>query len=161
MWGVRGHMHRVIESSYGWVQLGWWRHRTEHGKVILLLIQQHHISPHFPFLLLNTLNKEFLTTDYCVTLYKDISIASPWGPWVMSQYWHWKTWIWSQSSSRAIVVEPRLSACSLLLICSQLIAGCFGWISFVFRVFYYPWKQIHTKISKICSHLILSCSFGL
>lgn len=67
-----------------------------------------HPPPQKPFfLLLNTLNKEFSTTDYCVTLYKDIAIASPWGPWVLSRYLDWKTWIWSQSSSRAVVVDPR------------------------------------------------------
>lgn len=27
--GVKDHMHRVRESSYGWVHLGWWRHETE------------------------------------------------------------------------------------------------------------------------------------
>lgn len=142
--GVEGHMHRVRESSYSWVQLWWWRHRTEHGKVTLLLIQQHHISPTWTFLLLNTLNKEFSATDYCVTLYKDISIASPWGPWVLSRYLDWKTWIWSQSSSRAVVVDPRLRAGSFLLIYSQLIAGLFCEYSLsIWVCFYYPQNKIH------------------
>lgn len=79
-----------------------------------------HPPSHKPFLILNTLNKEFSTTDYCVTLNKDFAIASVWGPWVFSWYLDWKTWIWSQSSSRAVVVDPSVSAGSLLLICSQV-----------------------------------------
>lgn len=108
MWGVKGHMHRVreklIRPSTTWMMKT--QNRTRQSNITVNSTTSH--LPHFPFLLLNTLNKEFSATYYCDTLYKDISIASPWGPWVLS--WDWKTWIWSQSSSRAVVVDPRLSA---------------------------------------------------
>lgn len=131
------------------------QNRTRQSNITVNSTTSH--LPHKPFLLLNTLNKEFSTTDYCVTLYKDISIASPWGPWVLSRYCDWKTWIWSQSSSRAVVVDPRLSAGSLLLIYSQLIAACFVSIFSTFGCVFITHKSRYTQ--KIC--LILSCSFGL
>lgn len=140
---VKGHMHRVRNSSYGWVQLVLWRHRTEHCKVTILFINNI-TSPHVPFLLLNTLNKEFSATGYCVTLYKDISIASPWDPWVLSQYWDWKTWIWSQNSSRAVEVDPRLSAGSSLLIYSYC-RVCFVSI----WVFVLPTKAVTRRITVL------------
>lgn len=115
--------------------------KQKHGKVTLLLIQQHHVHPHINLmLLLNTLNMEFSTTAYCVTLYKDMATACPWGPSVMSRCLDWKTWIWSQSSSRAVVVVvPSVSAGSLLFIYSRFIAGCFSEYTLsVWECFHYP-----------------------
>lgn len=132
-----------------------------------------HPPPQKPFfLLLNTLNKEFSTTDYCVTLYKDIAIASPWGPWVLSRYLDWKTWIWSQSSSRAVVVDPRPKCrliaaylqsvyCRVYCEYSLSILGVFSSLPPSPPPKKNNKKQIHTEASKICSHLVLSCSFGL
>lgn len=116
----------------------------------------HTLHPPPRFLLLNMLNKEFSTTDYCVTLYKDISIASPWGAWVLSRYWDWKTWIWSQSSPRTAVLNPRLSTRLLPLINSQLIAGRCVSISQSICVYRPRKKQTYTEvIYKICFHAFL------
>lgn len=61
------------------------QNRTQQSNITVNSTTSH--LHHIRFLLMNTLNLEFSATDYCVTLYKDISIASPWGPWVFSRYW--------------------------------------------------------------------------
>lgn len=102
---VKGHMHRG-QRKLIWLSTSWtWKtqNRTRQSNIIVNSTKSH--LSHLPFLLLNTLKKEFSATDYCVTLY--IYISSPWDPWVLSQYWDWKTWIWSQSSSRAIMVDSN------------------------------------------------------
>lgn len=135
------------------------QNRTRQSNITVNSTTSH--LPHIPFLLLNTLNKEFSATNYCVTLYKDISIASPWGPWVLSRYWDWKTWIWSQGSTRAIVVDPRLSRLiAAYLQSSYCRVFCENFLS-IWVFFYYSQKQMYTEVSNICSHLVLSCSFGL
>lgn len=108
-----------------------------------------HPPPHKPFCFWIRSISSFQQLVIALTLYKDISIASPRGPRVLSRCLDWKTWIWSQSSSRAVVVDPRLTAGSLPLICSQLIAGCF--VSVLSQRYYYRQNQIYTEVSNIRS----------
>lgn len=137
-------MHRVWDSSYSWVQLGKMktRNKTRQRNITLNLTTSH--LPHFPFLLLNTLNKEFSTTSYCVTQYKEIYIASPWGSWVSSWYWDWKTWIWSQSSPKAVVGGSQAW-------CRLIVTYC--------RVFLNLTNLTHSGES--CFPFMLLYSFGL
>lgn len=103
--GLKGHMHRIrktlIRLSTTWVKKTQNRTRQSNITVDSTSSRLPHIPP-FCFWIRSI--RSFSTTDYCVTLYKDASIASTWGPWVINQYWDWKTF-WSQSSSRAIAVE--------------------------------------------------------
>lgn len=135
---AKGHMHRV--------QLVLWRHRTEHGKGTLLLLQQHHISPYTLFAL-NTLKKGVFSNWLLLNTVQGHS--------------HCK-------SMRSMGIELMLrledldlnpeqfqswSSGSSLLIHSRLIAGCLASISSVsWMSFRYTHKAVtHRR----------TCSFGL